>query len=59
MIDLAHNIDLKVVAEGVENMEQFDFLKQSGCDLIQGYLLARPMKPEAINALLIQQRTLN
>jgi diguanylate cyclase (GGDEF)-like protein len=58
MIDLAHHIDLKVVAEGVENMEQFDFLKQSGCDLVQGYLLARPMKPEAINALLIQQETL-
>jgi diguanylate cyclase (GGDEF)-like protein len=55
MINLAHSIDLKVVAEGVENELQFEFLKQSGCNLIQGYLLGRPMSADAINGLLDQQ----
>jgi diguanylate cyclase (GGDEF)-like protein len=55
MINLAHSIDLKVVAEGVENEAQFEFLKQSGCNLIQGYLLGKPMSADAINGLLDQQ----
>jgi EAL domain-containing protein (putative c-di-GMP-specific phosphodiesterase class I) len=52
MIDLAHSISLKVVAEGVENEAQFEFLKSSGCNLIQGYLLGKPMSAQAITALL-------
>jgi diguanylate cyclase (GGDEF)-like protein len=52
MINLAHSIELKVVAEGVENEEQFAFLKDSGCNLIQGYLLGKPMPAEAITSLL-------
>ncbi len=52
MINLAHSIDLKVVAEGVEKEEQFSFLKSSGCNLIQGYLLGKPMSAEAITSLL-------
>ena len=55
MINLAHSIDLKVVAEGVENEAQFSFLKQSGCDLIQGYLLGKPMTSDAISRLLEQR----
>ncbi len=43
MINLAHSIDLKVVAEGVETESQFAFLQAAGCNLIQGYLLGRPM----------------
>jgi diguanylate cyclase (GGDEF)-like protein len=54
MINLAHSIDLKVVAEGVENEAQFEFLKHSGCDLIQGYLLGKPMSSDGISALLEQ-----
>jgi diguanylate cyclase (GGDEF)-like protein len=52
MINLAHSIDLKVVAEGVETEAQFDFLRQSGCNLIQGYLLGKPMSAAAIGQLL-------
>jgi diguanylate cyclase (GGDEF)-like protein len=52
MINLAHSIDLEVVAEGVENEAQFSFLKKSGCNLIQGYLLGKPMSAEAIVDLL-------
>jgi diguanylate cyclase (GGDEF)-like protein len=55
MINLAHSIDLKVVAEGVETEAQFEFLKQSGCNLIQGYLLGKPLSADAINNLLDQR----
>jgi EAL domain-containing protein (putative c-di-GMP-specific phosphodiesterase class I) len=48
MINLAHSIDLKVVAEGVETESQFAFLKAAGCNLIQGYLLGRPMSADGI-----------
>lgn len=43
LITLAHNLDLKVVAEGIEDQGQFDFLKEHGCDLIQGYLISKPL----------------
>ena len=48
MINLAHSIELKVVAEGVETESQFAFLKTAGCNLIQGYLLGRPMSADGI-----------
>ena len=43
IIDIAAQLNLKVVAEGVETAEQFDFLAQSGCSMMQGFLLARPV----------------
>ncbi len=43
IISMAHNLDIKVVAEGVETQGQLDFLIRNGCDEFQGYLLARPM----------------
>jgi len=55
MINLAHSIDLEVVAEGVENETQFAFLKQSGCNLFQGYLLGRPISAAAMTHMLEQQ----
>jgi EAL domain-containing protein (putative c-di-GMP-specific phosphodiesterase class I) len=55
MINLAHSIDLKVVAEGVENESQFAYLGHSGCDHIQGYLLGRPLSPQLMMSLLISQ----
>jgi EAL domain-containing protein (putative c-di-GMP-specific phosphodiesterase class I) len=45
LIDLAHALDLEVVAEGVESVDVLRFLHASGCDEIQGYLVARPLKP--------------
>ena len=42
-IDLAHNLGLSVVAEGVEDDATLDRLRTMGCDMVQGYLLARPM----------------
>jgi EAL domain-containing protein (putative c-di-GMP-specific phosphodiesterase class I)/CHASE2 domain-containing sensor protein len=42
-IDLAHDLGLKVVAEGVENQACLEFLKRIGCDMIQGYLISKPL----------------
>ena len=42
-IDLAHNLGLRVVAEGVEDEATLDELTRHGCDLVQGYLFAKPM----------------
>ena len=44
IIHLAHNIGLKVVAEGVENIEQFETLQGFDCELIQGYYISKPMR---------------
>ena len=46
VIDLAHNLGMGAVAEGVESQKQAEQLKQMGCDLGQGYHFARPLPPE-------------
>ena len=46
VIEMAHGFDLKVVAEGIENQETLKALNQLGCDIAQGYYLARPMPQE-------------
>ncbi len=47
IIRLGHSLDLKVVAEGVETLEQLEFLRQGECDEIQGYYFSRPLDAEA------------
>jgi EAL domain-containing protein (putative c-di-GMP-specific phosphodiesterase class I) len=48
IITLAHNLNLTVVAEGVENAEQLGFLRANRCDEIQGYLISRPQPADAL-----------
>ena len=43
IIDIAHSLELLTVAEGVETEEQADYLRDFGCDIIQGYLYAKPV----------------
>jgi diguanylate cyclase (GGDEF)-like protein len=52
IIRLAHLLGLRVVAEGVESMEIAASLKSMGCDEIQGYLVGKPMPPDAARAQL-------
>jgi len=52
IIAMAHALELKVIAEGVETRAQLDFLRQEGCDAIQGYLLAKPMSASDTTILL-------
>jgi PAS domain S-box-containing protein len=52
MISLAQSCGLRVLAEGVETIEHDALLKELGCDLLQGYLLARPMSAESLRALI-------
>lgn len=48
VIGLSRNLGIQVVAEGVETIEQWKELKKRGCDLAQGYLIAKPMSAEAL-----------
>ncbi|WP_244271131.1 EAL domain-containing protein [Thalassospira sp. GB04J01] len=43
VIGLGHSLNLEVVAEGVEEVEQLDYLREKGCDFIQGYLYSKPL----------------
>lgn len=55
IINLGHNLDLEVVAEGVEEEAQRELLAANGCDLMQGYLFAAPMDMEAFMNYLQRQ----
>ncbi|NML15959.1 sensor domain-containing protein [Azohydromonas caseinilytica] len=52
ILHLAHTLSLRVVAEGVETREVFDFLKDAGCDEAQGYFFCRPLPPREFEAFL-------
>jgi polar amino acid transport system substrate-binding protein len=52
VIDLAHKMNLTVVAEGVETKEQLCFLKNEGCDRAQGYFFSKPLPASEIEKML-------
>jgi diguanylate cyclase (GGDEF)-like protein/PAS domain S-box-containing protein len=46
IIDLCRTLDIEVIAEGVETLEQYQWLVANGCQIIQGFLLAHPLAPD-------------
>jgi len=52
IIALGKSLNLKLIAEGVETVEQRDFIKENGCDYIQGYFYSRPLPPNEMEELL-------
>ncbi|MCC6474375.1 MAG: EAL domain-containing protein [Burkholderiales bacterium] len=59
IINLAHTLGMRVIAEGIETQGQIDFLSGHGCDEMQGFFFARPMPPADCLALLRDGRRLD
>jgi diguanylate cyclase (GGDEF)-like protein len=59
VIVLAHELGLKVIAEGVETFDQLDLLVKNGCDQIQGYLFSKPVTRDECAALIKSSRRLD
>ena len=56
IIAMARELGVRTVAEGVEHAEEVDFLRSRGCNMVQGYVFARPMSEAEFNALLDEAR---
>ena len=46
VIEMAHNLGLRVIAEGVETQDQLDFLREHGCEEVQGFIVSQPLPPD-------------
>lgn len=57
IVAMAHSMNLRVVAEGVEQESQLAFLRNQGCDEAQGYLISKPVSAEVFTRLLQQHRS--
>jgi len=58
IIAMARNLDLRVVAEGVETEEQLNFLQEKGCDTLQGYYFSKPVNASDLRQVLCDNRDL-
>ncbi|TDF39974.1 EAL domain-containing protein [Alteromonadaceae bacterium M269] len=59
IINIAHNLGLKVVAEGVEQEEQLSILRSYECEMIQGYLFSKPLSAERFEKMLRENKNLS
>jgi len=55
ILNLAKQMDLKVIAEGVETIEQFEFMKENGCDEVQGYYFHKPLSVDDFEKLITEK----
>ncbi len=58
IISLAHSLRLQVIAEGVETQSQLDYLRENGCDQMQGYFFSRPITQEAFVQMVAEGKRL-
>jgi EAL domain-containing protein (putative c-di-GMP-specific phosphodiesterase class I) len=56
IIDLAHGLGLTVTAEGIETAEQMILLRDLGCDVAQGFFVARPLEPNKVQDWIVEWR---
>lgn len=56
MVELGHSLDLRIVAEGVENLQLMREIAKLGCDVAQGYVIAKPLPPDALPVWLATRR---
>jgi EAL domain-containing protein (putative c-di-GMP-specific phosphodiesterase class I) len=59
IIALSHSMGLRVIAEGVETIAQFEFLKKHGCEEAQGYLISRPLEAPELRSWWVMQEEEN
>ncbi|HDY85613.1 MAG TPA: EAL domain-containing protein, partial [Methylophaga sp.] len=57
IIAMARHLNLTVVAEGVENFQQLNFLMENGCTLFQGYYFSRPLSPNDLKSFILTNKT--
>ena len=55
IVDMAHNMEMNVVAEGVETKTQIDYLARCGCDSLQGYIISHPVPEDEALRFLARQ----
>jgi predicted signal transduction protein with EAL and GGDEF domain len=55
IIQMAHSLDLTSIAEGVETVEQLEYLRHHGCDEMQGYLFSRPLPLKEVEEPLLYE----
>lgn len=55
ILNLAKNLDINVIAEGVENETQLEFLSKRMCDEVQGFYFYKPMSAEEVEVILVQE----
>ncbi|HSG60955.1 MAG TPA: sensor domain-containing phosphodiesterase [Pseudomonadales bacterium] len=58
IVELGHNLNMKVIAEGVDNSEQVDFLRKVGCDYFQGFLFSQPIPADQMEDYINEQLSL-
>jgi EAL domain-containing protein (putative c-di-GMP-specific phosphodiesterase class I) len=56
-VELGRNLGLRVIAEGVEDLDTWQQLDSAGCDALQGYYISRPVAPDAFEQWLTTQKT--
>jgi len=56
IINMAHALDITVVAEGVEDYNQYELLRNKGCDLIQGYYFSKPLEQKSLECRLRKEK---